>query len=271
MNQRTGTGEFELKKLICEIGQRLWTKGYVASNDGNISVKISEDQILTTPTGVSKGFMKPDMIAKVDADGKIISCNPKYRPSSETKMHLEVYRERSDIGSVVHAHPPYCTSFAVAGIPLNKCVLPEAIVVIGAVPTARYGLPSTMEIPDAIREHVKKSDAILLENHGALTLGTDLNNAYYKMETLELTAQIVWNAVQLGNVNVLPDSERDRLLNLRKNYGLTGPVSACDTSPVHQNNHPSDSSAQTSGNIQDKGESNDLVRQITDQVLARLK
>jgi L-fuculose-phosphate aldolase len=256
--------EWELKQLIIEIGKRIWTRGFVASNDGNISVKLNDKELLTTPTGVSKGFMSPDMIIKVDNNGKVISGNSKYRPSSEVKMHLEVYKERPDIKSVVHAHPPYATSFAVAGIPLNKCVLPEAVIVIGAVPIAKYGLPSTMEIPDSIREHIKNSDAILLENHGALTLGTDLLNAYHKMETLELTASIVWKAIQLGNVNVLQEKERDRLMALRSNYGLTGPLTTCDATPMLGNSESFSNS--------DKIEiTEQQIKEITDRVINKLK
>ncbi len=259
--------EWELKKLIVEIGRRIWERGYVAANDGNISIRLNDKELLTTPTGISKGFMSTDMIMKVDNNGDVISGSSKYRPSSEAKMHLEVYNERPDIKSVVHAHPPYCTSFAVAGIPLDKCVLPEAIIVIGAVPIAKYGLPSTMEIPDAIRPYIKTSDAILLENHGALTLGSDLINAYYKMETLEHTAQIVWNAIQLGNVNVLPESERDRLLDLRKTFGLTSPIAACDATPMPSNSEnfkEKDSSAF-------EGVSEETIREITKKVMDKLK
>ncbi len=259
--------EWELKKLIVEIGRRIWERGYVAANDGNISIRLNDKELLTTPTGISKGFMSTDMIMKVDNNCDVISGSSKYRPSSEAKMHLEVYNERPDIKSVVHAHPPYCTSFAVAGIPLDKCVLPEAIIVIGAVPIAKYGLPSTMEIPDAIRPLIKTSDAILLENHGALTLGSDLINAYYKMETLEHTAQIVWNAFQLGNVNVLPESERDRLLDLRKTFGLTSPIAACDATPMPSNSEnfkEKDSSAF-------EGVSEETIREITKKVMDKLK
>ncbi len=176
--------------------------------------------------------MTTDMIIKCDMNGKVLSGNPKYRPSSEVKMHLEVYKERPDVRSVVHAHPAFATSFAVAGIPLDRCVLPEAIIVIGSVPIAPYGLPSTMEIPDRMRPFIKESDAILLENHGALTLGSSLLDAYHKMETLEHTASIVWKAMQLGNVNVMPTEERDRLLALRERYNLTGPITACNTAPL---------------------------------------
>ncbi len=258
--------EYELKQLIVDIGKRIWTRGYVAANDGNITVKLNDNEILTTPTGVSKGFMTTDMIIKVDMTGKVLSGSSAHKPSSEVKMHLEVYKERPDIGSVVHAHPPYCTSFAVAGIPLNKCVLPEAIIVIGAVPIAKYGLPSTMEIPDSIRPHIQTSDAILLENHGALTLGSDLVNAYHKMETLEHTANIVWKAMQLGNLNVLPENERDRLLALRDNYNLKGRVSACE--PSYTIPKPSTEINSSSGSAAESGNS---IDEITDRIVDILK
>jgi L-fuculose-phosphate aldolase len=176
-------------------------------------------------------------------------------------MHLEVYKERPDVRSVIHAHPPYATSFAVAGIPLNKCVLPEAILVIGAVPIAPYGLPSTMEIPDRIRPFLKNSDVILLENHGALTMGSDLLNAYHKMETLEHTASIVWKAMLLGNLNVLSGEERDRLMALRENYNLTGRVTVCDATPM-----PKNSFKAISSEIIEQ-----VVREITEKVLSNLK
>jgi L-fuculose-phosphate aldolase len=229
-------GEFELKKHMCEVGRRIWTKGYVAANDGNFSVKLNEKEILTTPTGVSKGFMTPDMLIKVDFNGKVLAGNAKYRPSSEVKMHIEVYQQREDVKSVIHAHPPYCTSFAVAGVPLDKCVLPEAIIVIGSVPIAEYGLPSTHEIPNAIRPHIQNSEAILLANHGALTLGPDLFTAYYRMETLEHTAYIVYLAHQMGNVNVLPQDEVDRLMDLREKFQIPGRITACQAAPIKQKN-----------------------------------
>ena len=258
--------EWDLKKQIVEIGKRIWTRGYVASNDGNITVLLNENELLTTPTGVSKGFMTTDMIIKCDRTGKVISGNSKFRPSSEVKMHLEVYKERPDVKSVVHAHPPYATSFAVAGIPLDKCVLPEAVIVIGAVPIAPYGLPSTMEIPDNIRPFVKNSDAILLENHGALTFGSDLLNAYHKMETLEHTANIVWKAIQLGNLGVLPEKERDRLLALRSQYNLTGPVTVCDATPMRTKTQSFTESKELP-----KGISEQTIRDITEQVISKLK
>ena len=260
------TSEWELKKQIVEIGKRIWTRGYVASNDGNITVMLNENELLTTPTGVSKGFMTTDMIIKCDRNGKVISGSSKYRPSSEVKMHLDVYKERPDVKSVVHAHPTYATCFAVAGIPLDKCVLPEAIIVIGSVPIAPYGLPSTMELPDKIRPFIKNSDAILLENHGALALGSDLLNAYHKMETLEHTASIVWKAIQLGNLNVLPSDERDRLMTLREKFNLPGRVAVCDATPM-----PSNSKTYSESKQLPKGMSEETIREITEQVMLKLR
>jgi len=224
--------EREIREQLVEIGRRIWIRGFVASNDGNISVKLNDGEILTTPHGVSKGFMTTDMIIKCDMSANVLSGNGEYGPTSELNMHLDAYRERPDIRAVVHAHPQYATSFAVAGIPLNKCVLPEAIIAIGAVPIAPYGMPSTMELPDRIRPFVLTSDAILLENHGAITFGRDLLDAYHKMETLEHTAAIVWKAIQLGNLNVIPAGERDRLMTLREKFNLSGRVAACDATPM---------------------------------------
>ncbi len=258
--------EWELKKQIVEIGKRIWMRGYVASNDGNISVKISDHELLTTPTGVSKGFMTTEMIIKCDLEGKVIAGSKDYRPSSELKMHIDVYKERPDVRSVVHAHPPYATSFAVAGIPLNKCVLPEAVLVIGSVPIAPYGLPSTMEIPERVRPFLKGSDAILLENHGALTVGGDLLNAYHKMETLEHTASIVWKAIQLGNLNVLPGEERDRLMSLRDKYRLTGRVTNCDVTPMQIAANPQAGHESQPAEIDEE-----TIRRIARQVVANLK
>ena len=235
--------EWQIKQLIIDIGKRLWQREFIAANDGNITVRIDENRLMTTPTGISKGFMTPDMIIEMDMDGKVISQTKKYRPSSEVKMHIEVYRQREDIMSVVHAHPPVCTSFAVAGIPLNKCVLPEAVLTLGAVPIAPYGTPSTMEIPDSIKPYLQNSDAILLANHGALTLGTDLINAYHRMETLEHSAKIVFTAIQLGNVNMIPGPEVKKLMELREKLHIPGRVNTCaedGSCGNHQSTPPSD-------------------------------
>ena len=142
--------EYEIKKQICEIGKRIYNRGMVASNDGNISVKLNANEVLCTPTGVSKGFMTPEYICKVDAKGNVLQAYEGFKPSSEIKMHMRVYKERPDVNSVVHAHPVYATSFAIAGIPLTEPIMPEAVIALGCVPIAEYGTPSTEEIPDAV-------------------------------------------------------------------------------------------------------------------------
>ena len=204
--------EYEVKQQICEVGRRIYMNGFVAANDGNISVRINEEEVLCTPTGVSKGFMTPDMICKVDMDGNILEASNNYKPSSEIKMHLRIYKERQDVNSVVHAHPPYGTSYAITGIPLNKAIMPEAVIALGCVPIAEYGTPSTEEIPDAVSKYLDNYDAVLLENHGALTYGADLMTAYFKMESLEFYAKLTFLSTQIGEPKVLNEEQIEKLL-----------------------------------------------------------
>ena len=220
---------YEIKKQICEVGHKLYAKGFVAANDGNISVKISENEFLCTPTGVSKGFMTPEFICKVDRNGKVIQANKGFKPSSEIKMHMRVYKERPDVNSVVHAHPMYATSFAIAGIPLTEPIMPEAVIALGCVPIAEYGTPSTEEIPDAVSKYVQHYDAVLLENHGALSYSDSLINAYYKMESLEFYAQLLYQSRLLGGPKRLSDAQVQRLYELRRQFGLKGkhPADLC--------------------------------------------
>ncbi len=208
--------ELELRQDIVEVGRRIWLRGYVAANDGNISVRVGLDEFLCTPTGVSKGFMTPEMIIKVNGDGEVLSGD--WRPSSELKTHLRVYQERPDVNAVVHAHPPVSTAFAVAGIPLNKKFLPEVIVTLGEIPLTEYATPSTDEVPEAIAGLIKDHDAVLLANHGALTLGSDVFNAYYKLETMEHYANISLAVRQLGGERELP---QDRIAQLMEIYKTT--------------------------------------------------
>lgn len=214
--------EQQIKEEICHIGKRIYDHGMVAANDGNISVKVGDNEVLCTPTGVSKGFMTPEMICKVDLDGNILEAAEGYKPSSEVKMHLRVYKEREDVVSVVHAHPMYGTAFAVAGIPLTAKIMPEAVLGLGEVPIAEYGTPSTMEIPDAVAKYLPSYDAVLLANHGALSYGDSLLGAYHKMESLEFYAKLLFLSRQLGGPKELPQEEVTKLYGMRKQYGLTG-------------------------------------------------
>ena len=214
--------ELSIKQQICDIGKRIYDKGMVAANDGNISVKLNDNEFLCTPTGVSKGFMTPEYICKVDADGKVIEANPGFKPSSEIKMHMRVYKERPDVNAVVHAHPMYATGFAIAGIPLTQPIMPEAVISLGAVPIAEYGTPSTEEIPDAVSKYLQSYDAVLLENHGALSFSDSLVNAYHKMESVEFYAKLLYISKQLGGPKELSESQVQRLYEIRRQFGMTG-------------------------------------------------
>ena len=214
--------EMDIKIEMCEIGKRVYNRGMVAANDGNFSVKLSENEFLCTPTGVSKGFMTPEYICKVDAEGNVIEANEGFKPSSEIKMHMRVYKEREDVKAVVHAHPMYATTFAVCGLPLTEPIMPEAVLSLGTVPLAKYGTPSTMEIPDAVSEYLPYYDAVLLENHGALSYADSHMGAYHKMESLEFYARLLYQAKMLGGPKELTDEQVKRLYGMRRLYGLTG-------------------------------------------------
>jgi L-fuculose-phosphate aldolase len=203
----------------------MYARGYTASNDGNISVRLGPDRLLMTPKSVCKGFMTPDMMCITDLEGRKLQGDRD--PSSEMLMHLEVYRQRPDAQAVVHAHPPTATGFAVAGIPLDRAVLAEVLTTLGSIPIAEYATPSTRELPEAVRKYIKAHDGMLLANHGALTVGTDLYGAYYKMETIEHFAKISLVARLLGRENLLSREEVMRLQELRGSYGIQAPAPIC--------------------------------------------
>jgi L-fuculose-phosphate aldolase len=224
--------EEQIRADIVECGRRLWHRGFVASNDGNISVRLDDHRLITTPTAVSKGFMTPDMMVITDLEGKKIAGER--NASSELKMHLEVYRHRPDVRAVVHAHPPTATGFAVAGIPLDRAVLAEVITTLGSVPIAEYATPSTEELPAAVRRYITAHDGLLLANHGALAIGGDVYAAYYRMETIEHFATISLVARTLGREHLLSRREVDRLQGLRGMYGIASPAPICtdDSQPA---------------------------------------
>jgi L-fuculose-phosphate aldolase len=217
--------EETLRAELVEVGRRLWTRGYVASNDGNLSVRLDNDRLLATPRSVSKGFMTPDMMATTDMSGRKLAGDRD--ASSELKMHLAVYEARPDVRAVVHAHPPLATGFAVAGIPLDRAVLAEVITTLGSIPIADYATPSTEELPQAVRKYIKAHDGLLLANHGALTCAGDLFAAYYRMETIEHFAHISLVARLLGRERLLSREEVLRLQGLRGSYGIAAPAPIC--------------------------------------------
>ena len=208
----------EIREQICDVCHKMWQQGWVAANDGNVSVKLPAGNFLATPTGISKSFITPEKLVVIDKEGKVISGLPGFKPSSEIKMHLRCYRERPDVGAVVHAHPATATGFAVAGKSLDEYSMIETVIAIGSIPLTPYGTPSTDEVPDAITPYLQEHDVMLLQNHGALTVGCDLITAYYRMETLELYAKISLVAHLLGGAKEIDKPQIDKLLYLRENY-----------------------------------------------------
>lgn len=188
--------ELVLREELCRAAQLLYQRGYVVGHDGNLSIRLGEDRILITPSGVSKGRLEPDMLVVCDLEGRVRS-GERY-PSSETAMHLLVYKERPDAGAVVHAHPPMATAFAIRRTPLRESYLTETVSGLGEVPVAPFAMPSTQEVPESIRPFAAHHSAVLLANHGALAWGRDLWEAFDRMETVEQTAKVYYYVNQMG-------------------------------------------------------------------------
>ena len=208
----------EVKAQICDVCHKMWQLGWVAANDGNVSVKMPDGTYWITPSGISKSFITEDKLIRVDENMNVLEGPEGYKPSSEMKMHMRCYKEREDVGAVVHAHPPTATGFAVAGKPLDEYSMIETVIAIGSIPVTPYGTPSTYEVPDNIAPYLPEHDVLLLKNHGALTVGCDLITAYYRMETLELYAKISLTAHLLGGAKEIEKPQIDKLIDLRKNY-----------------------------------------------------
>src|SRR5438445_11741708 len=213
--------EFKLKEQICEIGRRLYARGFAAANDGNITIRINEREFLCTPTMVSKGFMKPEDICKVDQDGKQLAGTRKR--TSEVLLHLAIYKQRPDINAVVHCHPPHATAFAVAHEPIPKCVLPEVEVFLGEVPIAEYETPGTTRFAETIVPFVRDCNTIILANHGTVTFGPDLEKAYWNSEIIDAYCCILILARQLGRVNYFTTQQTRELLDLKSRLGYEDP------------------------------------------------
>ena len=214
--------EYRVRKEIVEVCGHIYQKGFVAANDGNVSVLLDDGRMLITPTGVSKGFIGPDDLVAVDLSGRVLSEGRK--PSSELPMHLYIYEKRPDVRAIVHAHPLFSTAFSVAGIPLDKNVLAEVVLTLGAVPLVEYGTPSTDELPRALGKHIHKADAFLLANHGVVTIGPNLLDTFWKMERVEHFAQISFVARLLGGERLLSREEVEKLTELRRKLGLAEPT-----------------------------------------------
>ena len=220
----------EQREAIVKIGKLVFEKGWIAANDGNISIRLDDDCLLCTPTAVCKGMMTADDLIVCDMDGRKIEGTRER--TSEIAMHVTIYRMRPDIRSVVHAHPPYATGFAAAGRPLNVALLPEVIIGLGSVPLADYGLPGTPALTDGMLPYIPKYDAILMANHGAVSYGADVFQAYFRMETVEHFAQITFVAEMLGGPKALPREEVRKLFESRGRYGVNSRAEMEPGSPV---------------------------------------
>ncbi len=212
--------EQTLRELICELGRRMYDKNLVSATDGNLSVKLDEDRYLITPSGVSKGFMQPDDIVVANGAGQKVSGSGKV--SSEFFTHLACYEERPEIHAVVHAHPPKAVGCTLAGYPLTEYLLPEVVFAVGGIPVTDYATPGTIEGAGVIRALIRECDAVLLDRHGAVTIGLSVLDAYYKMEKIEHAAETIITACTLGTPKSLTDAQFERILVAREAYGAVG-------------------------------------------------
>jgi len=211
--------EARLRSAITEIGKLCYAKGFIVGADGNISARMSDGTVLITPAGAMKGFLSPEHMAHVDMQGRVIDNGPKC--STETGIHLVSYHERPDMRAVLHCHPPHAVAMTIAGIDMQTPIIPEIIVTIGGIPTAPFGTPGTPELPESIRAIVRCSDTLVMQNHGSVTLGTNLLDAFKKLDMLEHTARILWLAHCVGKVNPLPPEAVKKLLGTRATLGVT--------------------------------------------------
>ena len=275
---------WQLKKQMAQIGHRIWQKGFCAGNEGNHSVRISEDRVLCTPTGISKGFLEADDMCIVDMDGNQVEPNPKGRKrTSEVLVHLAIYKKRPDVKAVIHSHPPHATAFAIAQIPLPEGIHPEAEVFLGKVRTAPYATPSKPELPDSIVPLIgPETNTVLMANHGSLSFSFDLTDTYYKLEILDAYCRVLLLTKQLGSVNQLDQKQMTDLLEVKKNFGLPDERLSCaPTGCVGSENqpflasfpvHPTTASCDCDGGVTSTSEGNfeAMVQAITDQIVTSM-
>jgi L-fuculose-phosphate aldolase len=284
----------KLKEEICDIGRRIYNKGFAAGNDGNITFRLGENEVLCTPTMISKGFMKPTDMCTVDMQGNQLSGTRKR--TSEVLLHLAIMKERPDVKSVVHCHPPHATAFAVAREPIPQCVLPEVEVFLGDVPITKYETPGGQHFADTILPFVKKSNVIILANHGTVSFGETVEKAYWWTEILDAYCRILMLARDLGKVNYFNEEKTRELLALKSKWGYTDPrldagMENCDICANDIFRHswqqsgverrafdappPMGGNAKTNASTKNSAASGDdqeaLIKSITDRVMAALQ
>lgn len=243
--------EQQLREDVVRVGRLVFDKGWIAANDGNITIRLDDGRILATPTGVCKGMMQPDDLIVCDLEGAKL-CGERER-TSEMAMHLTIYRMRPDVKSVLHAHPPVATGFAVAGRALNLALLPEVVISLGSIPLADYGLPGTPALTEGMLPYIPKYDAMLMANHGAVSYGEDVFQAFFRMETMEHFARITLVAELLGGAKALPRVEVQKLFESRERY------------KVKSRNHLEPGSPMTA---EDMPEPNEKIEMTREQLLA---
>ena len=214
-----------IRQDVVRVCHLMHEKDLIAATDGNVSVRLGPDRVLATPSGVHKGLISSEHLIITDMQGRKVAGRGK--PTSEMALHLAVYEVRPDVRAVIHAHPPIATGFSIAGVPLDQCVIPEVVFTLGSIPTTEYAMPASPEGAAVIRRYITKCDALILERHGTVTVGEDVLHAYYKLEKLEHAAQVTLIARQLGQVQTLPPEEVEKLMKLREQFGLSGPVYPC--------------------------------------------
>ncbi len=265
--------ENTLREEIVHVGKLLYDRGLIVGGDGNISARLDNGTILITPSGLCKGLMSPDQLIIIDMDGRKTGpgtpANQHLKPTSETAMHLEAYKQRPDVMGVVHAHSPYAITLSIAGITLADCMLPEAILFLGITPTTPYSTPASAENAQAIRDVIGGHDALVLQRHGSLTVGDSPLNAYYRTETLEQVARITYMLHQLGGGQSLPPFQVEKLIKIRQGLGLSRAADEAEFCEVcgvcHLNGQHTQPVEPQSG-----PSNNDLVQAITRRVMQEL-
>jgi len=283
----SGINDRKLKEQICEIGRRVYQKGFAAANDGNLSIRVGQNEVLCSPTMICKGYMTPDDICAVDLDGNQIAG--KKKRTSEILLHLSIMKARPDVQAVVHCHPPHATAFAVAGEPIPQCVLPEVEVFMGEIPLAPYETPGTQKFADTVLPFLKGTSCVILKNHGTVSFGKTIEEAFWKTEILDSYCRILMLARQLGRVEYFTQQQTNELLELKKRLGFDDPrfyaenCDLCGNSAFREGykeklpqpqafadvpNYPGH--LETKSAAKGNGDTENLVKAITDQVMQAL-
>ncbi|QDU72008.1 class II aldolase/adducin family protein [Mucisphaera calidilacus] len=282
---------WQIKKEMCDIGNRIWQRGYCAGNEGNHSVRISEDRVVCTPTGISKGFLDPEDLCIVDMDGNQVESNGKGRKrTSEVLVHLAIYKKQPTVKAVIHSHPPHAVAFCLANIPLPEGIHPEAEVFLGRTIFAKYATPGGPDLPASFIDRInEQTNTILMANHGSVSLGSTLIEAYYRLEILDNYCKQLILTKQLGQVNVLDDNQMTDLLKVKQRFGFPDDRLKCaPTGCVGPDNEaflttfgvqPMSASCGCDGQVAtpsaaaggSDADFEQLVRSITDQIMAGAK